>query len=666
MLGDDIDFDAVEKLMKDADLQNSKNEKNEELYNLNYSTSTSCQSSAQNSVNEESVKEETFEIESRRKKKKEKSRERSIGGSHRHRYYRGESRYTVKESNSYEKHSKGKEKKGNRKAEENLYYKEHKKFHRDASREVRHLSCETNLGKTSIRKKSRSRSRSRSITKNKNRYKYTSKCYNEKKTYNDENHKEKDRFLKEEEALKKEEQRKQKEIEEARRDDLTVLVINLSLKCSEKDIYEFFSEHAGKVRDVQCIRDQRSGKFKGVAYVEFYTYASVAKAINLTGETICGQCIKIQASQAEKNRAAKAMKLYNNNDITDGAMKIYVGGLVEDLSNISENDLKLLFSPFGEILNIDIHKDAYTGNSKGYGFVLYKKACDARDAIYTMDGFKIAGKSIKVCLVNENQNILNSLQKENIHHSVGNANINDTDFVCGNNSFTKNSNAYSSTNALINNNQIHFYNDRIIQKIKGENDFDMEDNERLDDDESGGLLSDANSKFALMQKLRREDKNEKEIDSFFGGVTNAILSKVKNNKNAAGVVAQAKALANTVLGNNIKMNKTISSYNTNHNLFSSQKNKVTTNVVLSNMFEKSDVDLQEEPEFLNEICEDVKEECARYGTVIKIWIDPVKLDGRVWIKFLSTDESLKAINGLNGRYFAGKAVTAEFVEENIF
>lgn len=42
-------------------------------------------------------------------------------------------------------------------------------------------------------------------------------------------------------------------------------------------------------------------------------------------------------------------------------MKIYVGGLTENLATLSEADLRQLFSPFGDIVTVDLHKDPYTG-----------------------------------------------------------------------------------------------------------------------------------------------------------------------------------------------------------------------------------------------------------------------------------------------------------------
>lgn len=54
---------------------------------------------------------------------------------------------------------------------------------------------------------------------------------------------------------------------------------------NERDIYTFFAKTGvGKIRDVRLIRDQRSGKSKGISYVEFYTPESVFMAMALSGQ----------------------------------------------------------------------------------------------------------------------------------------------------------------------------------------------------------------------------------------------------------------------------------------------------------------------------------------------------------------------------------------------
>ena len=57
---------------------------------------------------------------------------------------------------------------------------------------------------------------------------------------------------------------------EAQRDDCTVLVYRLNLNSTEKDVFNFFARAGiGRVIDIKIIRDARSGKSKGVTYVEF-------------------------------------------------------------------------------------------------------------------------------------------------------------------------------------------------------------------------------------------------------------------------------------------------------------------------------------------------------------------------------------------------------------
>lgn len=54
-------------------------------------------------------------------------------------------------------------------------------------------------------------------------------------------------------------QERRRQIEDATRGDRTVMIVCLHHKADERDVYEFFSKNAGKVRDVQIIRDARTG-----------------------------------------------------------------------------------------------------------------------------------------------------------------------------------------------------------------------------------------------------------------------------------------------------------------------------------------------------------------------------------------------------------------------
>jgi len=83
-------------------------------------------------------------------------------------------------------------------------------------------------------------------------------------------------------------------------------------------------------------------------------------------------------------------------------MKIYIGGLTDQLADITDLDLRELFDPFGEIDFVDIHRDPQTGKCKGFAYVQYKQSADAKMAIQKMNNFDLSGKIIKVSTVPNN------------------------------------------------------------------------------------------------------------------------------------------------------------------------------------------------------------------------------------------------------------------------
>ena len=74
-------------------------------------------------------------------------------------------------------------------------------------------------------------------------------------------------------------------------------------------------------------------------------------------------------------------------------MNIYVGNIPYSLS---EEELKDAFTDFGEVVNVNIVKDKFSGKSKGFGFVEMSDKMDAEEAIKMLDGSPLSGRNIKV------------------------------------------------------------------------------------------------------------------------------------------------------------------------------------------------------------------------------------------------------------------------------
>lgn len=67
-------------------------------------------------------------------------------------------------------------------------------------------------------------------------------------------------------------------------------------------------------------------------------------------------------------------------------------------ANMSEEQLRHIFSGYGEIASVKIVRDKATGRSLGYGFVKYVKGEDANLACQSMNGQQMENKKLKVAV----------------------------------------------------------------------------------------------------------------------------------------------------------------------------------------------------------------------------------------------------------------------------
>jgi RNA recognition motif-containing protein len=74
-------------------------------------------------------------------------------------------------------------------------------------------------------------------------------------------------------------------------------------------------------------------------------------------------------------------------------MNIYVGNLSYD---VTENELRQVFEPFGNVESVKIISDKYSGRSKGFGFVEMSNNGDAHSAIDGLNDKELKGRPLKV------------------------------------------------------------------------------------------------------------------------------------------------------------------------------------------------------------------------------------------------------------------------------
>lgn len=80
--------------------------------------------------------------------------------------------------------------------------------------------------------------------------------------------------------------------------------------------------------------------------------------------------------------------------------------------------------------------------------------------------------------------------------------------------------------------------------------------------------------------------------------------------------------------------------------------------LLLNMF---DAATETDPNWDEEIQDDVIEECNKHGGVLHVFVDTMSSEGKVYVKCPSKATAVLAVNALHGRWFAGRQITAAYV-----
>jgi len=74
-------------------------------------------------------------------------------------------------------------------------------------------------------------------------------------------------------------------------------------------------------------------------------------------------------------------------------MNIYVGNLSY---NVTEENIRNAFEPFGQVASVNIVKDKYSGQPRGFAFVEMPDQAEAQAAIQNLNGKDLLGRQLNV------------------------------------------------------------------------------------------------------------------------------------------------------------------------------------------------------------------------------------------------------------------------------
>jgi polyadenylate-binding protein len=165
---------------------------------------------------------------------------------------------------------------------------------------------------------------------------------------------------------------------------------NLDPEIEELSLYGLFSSFGNilscKVSKTKIIKSDGTSEISGYGFVHFQEEEEANSAMEkLNGLLINNRKVIIEPYIVKSERPKPNSTLTN----------IYVNNFPKDLSKFNEENLKKMFSKFGEINSLIICKES-NGQSKGFGFIDFANEESAKKAIDELNNTELEGQKILV------------------------------------------------------------------------------------------------------------------------------------------------------------------------------------------------------------------------------------------------------------------------------
>ncbi|KAJ2745661.1 hypothetical protein GGI20_001986 [Coemansia sp. BCRC 34301] len=166
---------------------------------------------------------------------------------------------------------------------------------------------------------------------------------------------------------------------------------SINFELTEEHIQRVFSEF-GSVSSVSMAKDPATGRHKGFGFVEY----DVPEAATLAMEVMSG--MMVGGRQLKIGRPNNYSLAVSQGFPAPPAERIYVANVNEA---ISEDVLREIFAPFGQVKACVLSADLVTRKHRGWGFIEFSEPLPAEQAAMAMNGFSLGNLTLRVrkCVV---------------------------------------------------------------------------------------------------------------------------------------------------------------------------------------------------------------------------------------------------------------------------
>lgn len=176
-------------------------------------------------------------------------------------------------------------------------------------------------------------------------------------------------------------------------------VANLDPKVTEDMMLEILQKgmqtNQDKIISVKMMANDPSQGPDCYCFIQFADNISASLGMTfLNGRDFCGKIVKVNWATNSGPSGSGGYKILGN------SVTIFVGDLDDELT---DDELKQAFDPFGEIINAKVVRDPVTQKSKNYGFIGFANKPDAEKAIRDMSGAMLKRRPIKTNWATRNQ-----------------------------------------------------------------------------------------------------------------------------------------------------------------------------------------------------------------------------------------------------------------------